>query len=108
MVDQTNDLLGEAPEQAGYVPSERVRAAVTWGAPEKGGNDGKDWPAGTLVVLTCFKQIKQVTWHGKGDYFATVLSEGLNRSVLIHQLSKWRSQVSVFDTSSIAHPILFY
>ncbi|KAK0540602.1 Ribosome biogenesis protein erb1 [Tilletia horrida] len=36
---------------------------------------------------------KQVVWHAKGDYFATVSPEsGSASSVLVHQLSKHRSQ----------------
>ncbi|KAK0553643.1 Ribosome biogenesis protein erb1 [Tilletia horrida] len=36
---------------------------------------------------------KQVTWHSKGDYFATVCPDsGSSSSVLVHQLSKHRSQ----------------
>ncbi|CAD6889373.1 unnamed protein product [Tilletia laevis] len=36
---------------------------------------------------------KQVVWHAKGDYFATVSPEsGSSLSVLVHQLSKHRSQ----------------
>ena len=49
--------------------------------------------SGTLVMINHFKSVRQVTWHARGDYFATVMPEGGNRSVMIHQLSKWRSQV---------------
>ena len=34
-----------------------------------------------------------MTWHGKGDYFATVMHEGGKMAVLIHLLSKRHSQV---------------
>ena len=50
-------------------------------------------PPEALVVLKFFKAVKQIEWHVKGDYFATVLPDGANRSVLIHQLSKRRSQI---------------
>lgn len=35
---------------------------------------------------------KQLTWHAKGDYFATVSPDGGAASVLIHQLTRQRSQ----------------
>ncbi|KDN45755.1 BOP1NT-domain-containing protein [Tilletiaria anomala UBC 951] len=35
---------------------------------------------------------KQVQWHAKGDYFATVASDAGASAVLVHQLSKHRSQ----------------
>ncbi|GAA6007315.1 ribosome biogenesis protein ERB1 [Rhodotorula paludigena] len=37
-------------------------------------------------------ELKQVTWHKRGDYFATVASPAGARSVLIHQLSKHHTQ----------------
>ena len=36
----------------------------------------------------CIQAVKQVTWHGKGDYFSAVIPDGGNSSVLIHQLSQ--------------------
>lgn len=35
---------------------------------------------------------KQVRWHGRGDYFATVCPDAGPQAVLIHQISKHRSQ----------------
>lgn len=34
----------------------------------------------------------QVTWHGRGDYLAVVLAAAGHAQVLIHQLSRRRSQ----------------
>ena len=88
--DRTTALLSEAPDNSGYTESARMSGAVKWEAPTP------ESPAGTLVVVNHFKAVKQVTWHAKGDYFCSVIPEGANRSVIIHQLSKWRSQVSSF------------
>ena len=44
-------------------------------------------------MYLCFQEVSQVTWHGKGDYFATVMHEGGRMAVLIHLLSKRHSQV---------------
>ncbi|KAL1767410.1 ribosome biogenesis protein BOP1 [Sigmodon hispidus] len=38
------------------------------------------------------KPVTQVTWHGRGDYLAVVLSSPGHAQVLIHQLSRRRSQ----------------
>ena len=65
-------------------------------------------PKEALIYLTFFKPVKQVTWHGKGDYFATTLPEGLNRSVLIHQLSKRRSQVPLNKTKGLVQCVAFH
>ena len=37
--------------------------------------------------------VTQVTWHAAGDYFAVTLKDAGSVSVVIHQLSKQRSQV---------------
>ena len=69
------------------------------------------------LFLVFLKGLKQVTWHGKGDYFATVMPDGSivimalwelffysllggHASVLIHQLSKRKSQVSQLGETS--------
>jgi len=107
---QTHDLLHEPPadlkEQAS-VP-ERVRTAVTWALPDEAAEDAGPVPAEALVTLRLFRQVKQVTWHGKGDYFATVLSDAANRSVLIHQLSRWRSQVPFGKAKGLVQCVLFH
>ena len=104
VIQQTDELLSEAPDNAGYVPPERVKAAVTWGLPE----EADEAPKGALVILKFFKPVKQITFHGKGDYFATTLQDGQNRSVLIHQLSKWRSQVPFSKSKGLVQCVLFH
>ena len=98
---RTEELLGEEPDNSGYQAPARVSQAVRW-------KDGQEGPAGTLVIINHFKPIKQVTWHPKGDYFATVMPEGLNRSVMIHQLSKWRSMVPFSKPKGLVQSVLFH
>jgi len=99
---RTEELLTEEPDNSGYVPPARVSQAVKWSGKEEKS------PPGTLVTVTHFKAVKQVTWHAKGDYFATVMPEGANRSVLIHQLSKWRSQVPFSKAKGQVQCVLFH
>uniref|UniRef100_A0A2I3S5Q7 Ribosome biogenesis protein BOP1 n=1 Tax=Pan troglodytes TaxID=9598 RepID=A0A2I3S5Q7_PANTR len=42
--------------------------------------------------LTLLQPVTQVTWHGRGDYLAVVLATQGHTQVLIHQLSRRRSQ----------------
>jgi hypothetical protein len=44
----------------------------------------------------------------QGDYFAAVLPEGANRSVVIHQLSKWRSQIPFSKAKGQVQCLLFH
>jgi len=118
VVDQTNDLLGEdANEDAGtddYIVPERVSTAVTWQTPSVGRTEANAntpqilIPPEALVVLKFFKSVKQIEWHVKGDYFATVLPDGANRSVLIHQLSKRRSQIPFSKSKGLVQTVLFH
>jgi hypothetical protein len=45
-------------------------------------------------ITTYFQETSHVSWHGRGDYMAVVIPGGDSKSVVIHQLSKQRSQVS--------------
>ncbi|XP_021925490.1 ribosome biogenesis protein BOP1 homolog isoform X1 [Zootermopsis nevadensis] len=99
---KTDSLLDEAPEQD-VVVSERVKTAVQW---EQASED--IWKNGIRIIISHFKEVRQVTWHGKGDYFATVMPEGQNRSVVIHQLSKRRSQVPFSKSKGLVQCVLFH
>jgi len=100
--DRTTELLSEAPDNSGYTESARMSGAVKWEAPTP------ESPAGTLVVVNHFKAVKQVTWHAKGDYFCSVIPEGANRSVIIHQLSKWRSQLPFSKSKGLVQAVQFH
>lgn len=83
--------------------NERVKTAVQWEQAED-----EYWTNGIRVILNHFKTVKQVTWHGKGDYFATVMPDGQNRSVLINQLSKRRSQLPFTRSKGLIQCVLFH
>jgi ribosome biogenesis protein ERB1 len=83
--------------------NERIKIAVEWKQPTK-----EQYDEGIRIVLEHFKEVKQVTWHGKGDYFASVMPEGSNRSVIIHQLSKRRSQIPFSRSKGLIQCVLFH
>lgn len=102
LTKKTDEILTEAPK-VDQLENERIKAAVQWSVAE---ND--DYDAGYRLVITHFKPIKQVTWHGRGDYFATVMPEGANRSTLIHQLSKRRTQIPFSKSKGLIQCVLFH
>ncbi|KAK1117740.1 hypothetical protein K0M31_015681 [Melipona bicolor] len=102
ITDKTNHLLEIIP-QSDVIVSERVKTAVQWEQAE--GDYGTN---GIRIILNHFKIVKQVTWHGKGDYFATVMPDGQNRSVLINQLSKRRSQLPFTRSKGLIQCVLFH
>lgn len=82
---------------------ERVQSAIQW---EQAGDE--DWAQGIRIIVNHFKEIRQVTWHGRGDYFASVMPEGAHRSVVIHQLSRRRSQVPFSRSKGLVQCVLFH
>lgn len=102
LTKKTDEILIEAPK-VDVLESERIKAAVQWTTAE-----GEAYEKGERLVLNHFKTIKQVTWHGRGDYFSTVMPEGANRSTLIHQLSKRRTQVPFSKSKGLIQCVLFH
>ncbi|XP_028819182.1 ribosome biogenesis protein bop1 isoform X1 [Denticeps clupeoides] len=83
VVSATDQLVSsyEEPEEAREQP-------VQWAAPA-----GKEHDAGHRLHLAHPKAVRQVTWHSKGDYLACVTPDGgSHQQVLIHQVSKRRTQ----------------
>ncbi|XP_036372187.1 ribosome biogenesis protein bop1 [Megalops cyprinoides] len=68
-------------------PEEERPQPVQWVTPE-----GKDHEKGIRLIINHPKAVRQVTWHGKGDYLASVMPDNSNTQVLIHQVSKRRTQ----------------
>lgn len=102
VIKKTDDVLSEAPS-IDTIVSDRIKTAVQWSTP-----DNDEAEKGVRVIVTHFKPIQQLTWHGRGDYIASVMPEGANRSVLIHQLSKRSSQVGINRSKGLIQFALFH
>lgn len=99
---KTDAILKDTPKTE-LITSERVRTTVEW-------NDAteEEYEKGYRFILIHFKEVTQVTWHGRGDYFATVMPDGQNRSVLISQVSKRRSQLPFSKPKGLVQSVLFH
>ncbi|MFH4983815.1 hypothetical protein AB6A40_010524 [Gnathostoma spinigerum] len=74
-------------------------------------NDHIQWtrdPNTGHIVLTLSNAIRQVTWHAKGDYFASVAAVRQPDSLVIHQLSKCNSQVPFSRSKGTIINVLFH
>lgn len=71
---KTDDILAEAPI-SDQLENEKIKAAIKWST-DISEDEKKD---GVRIVISHFQEIKQVTWHGRGDYFATVMPSGVSR-----------------------------
>ncbi|XP_054023474.1 ribosome biogenesis protein BOP1 [Dryobates pubescens] len=63
---------------------------------------------GIRLLIQHSKAVKQVTWHGKGDYLASVVSDNSSMQVLIHQSSKRWSQSPFRRSKGLVQAVLFH
>ncbi|XP_064298004.1 ribosome biogenesis protein BOP1 isoform X1 [Phalacrocorax carbo] len=94
----TDQLLESyvAPEEERVQPVQWVAATM------------EEHSKGVRLVIQHSKALKQVTWHGKGDYFASVVSDNSNMQVLIHQTSKRWSQNPFRKSKGLVQCVLFH
>uniref|UniRef100_UPI001EAEB52E ribosome biogenesis protein bop1-like n=1 Tax=Oncorhynchus gorbuscha TaxID=8017 RepID=UPI001EAEB52E len=80
-------------------PEEDKEQAVTWALSE-----GLEHNKGHRLTLTHPKAVKQVVWHGKGDYLSSIMPDNSsNLQVLIHQVSKRRTQSPFRKNKGLVH-----
>ncbi|XP_077446601.1 ribosome biogenesis protein bop1 [Stigmatopora argus] len=80
----SEQLLAARPE----AESAEVAMPAQWS-----GAEGEEHQQGFRVKIQHPKAIRQVAWHGKGDYLASVMPDNSSdQQVLVHQLSTRRSQ----------------
>ncbi|GLC45419.1 Ribosome bioproteinsis protein 1 [Pleodorina starrii] len=103
---------GTGPEEAEAAAEEALRVASTSGRDaggnvDVGGGDGdggggpqsgelsvwrpRSGPGGGLEVRLRFP-VQSLSWHSRGDYFASVAPAGNTQAVVVHQLSRGASQ----------------
>ncbi|KAG8187228.1 hypothetical protein JTE90_020657 [Oedothorax gibbosus] len=97
VVSNTDTVLSSIPEN----PDDKI---VSWSIPS---DDQK--ALGIHLIITHSATVSQIVWHAKGDYFATLVPNAGFRSIMIHQLSKFRSQVPFQKLDSVQcmmfHPL---
>ena len=100
---QVDELFSSLEDAAADPPSKD--SPVEWTLVHQETNE---WKKGVRVVIRHKFAIKQVTWHHKGDYFASVMPNGKNKSVVIHQLTKRQSQVPFKKSKGLVQKVLFH
>jgi ribosome biogenesis protein ERB1 len=87
---------------------------VSNGAPEK--EPAAQWTRpgsrsedeGVLVKFTLRNTVKVISWHRRGDYFATVSPRGQSSAVAIHTLSKHLTQLPFRKLKGLAQTAQFH
>jgi ribosome biogenesis protein ERB1 len=77
--------------------------AARWSRPEADLADD-----GILLQATLRAPIKVITWHRRGDYFATVAPKGASHAVAIHTLSKHLTQLPFRKLKGLAQTAQFH
>lgn len=99
VVSSTDQLLSSYEP-----PEEEKEQAVVWGWAQ-----GKDYETGVRLTITHTKAVRQVTWHAKGDYLASVTPDNSsNLQVLIHQISKRRTQNPFRKSKGLVQCVSFH
>ncbi|KAL5467099.1 hypothetical protein EMCRGX_G031281 [Ephydatia muelleri] len=69
---------------------------------------GTDHNLGFRLSLNHSKTVKQVAWHTKGDYLATLAVDAAGTAVVIHQISKRRSQTPFSKLKGAVQAVAFH
>ncbi|XP_029637935.1 ribosome biogenesis protein bop1-B [Octopus sinensis] len=70
--------------------------------------EGKMYDAGLRLKIIHPQEVNHVSWHAKGDYFTSVMPSAHSMAVLIHQLTKRRSQNPFSKSKGIVQRVLFH
>ncbi|KAG9301386.1 hypothetical protein G9A89_018058 [Geosiphon pyriformis] len=95
-------LLGTPVDQQDEKSKSKV---VKWHQPNEA-----EQGEGYLLIITHSHQktVKQVTWHRKGDYFASLAPDAGNQGILIHQLTKSQTQQPFRKIKGLIQRIMFH
>lgn len=78
-------------------------SAATWARPGARLEDD-----GVLVRIELRHPVKVVSWHRRGDYFATVSPQGQTQAIAVHTLSKHLTQIPFRKLKGLAQSAQFH
>ncbi|KAJ2003461.1 Ribosome biogenesis protein erb1 [Coemansia thaxteri] len=110
LCDEQKRLLSEELVRAGFNSSAQNEEEedddslpVSWDMPTS-----TEQASGIHISVTMHKTVKSVMWHRRGDYLATLTAEEGGSSVLIHQMSKHKSQRPFRKLKGAVQCIMFH
>ncbi|KAI9752466.1 MAG: Ribosome biogenesis protein erb1 [Lichina confinis] len=78
-------------------------SVATWARPGSRLEGG-----GVLVRIELRNAVKVISWHRRGDYFATVAPQGQHQSIAVHTLSKHLTQIPFRRLKGLAQSAQFH
>lgn len=102
--DRTDRLLRDPPPPHDQAEDPRVTAVARWEEP-----NSEDRERGIRIKVVHFRPIIHMCWHGRGDYLVVSLGDAMSRGVVVHQLSRRRSQLPLARSrgllqAAVLHP----
>ncbi|GAN03049.1 rRNA processing-related protein [Mucor ambiguus] len=86
------------------ITNDDAKKAVTWIR----ASEADEEKYGYKVRIQHTQVVKQITWHRKGDYLATVSPDAKNLAVLIHQVTKHQTQSPFKRLKGIVQKVAFH
>ena len=82
---------------------ERTASCATWQrvTPE-------EWARGVRLCVRHFRAVTHVAWHARGDYVCATLADAASRAVVVHQVSRRRSQLPFSRNKGLVQCALFH
>ncbi|KAG6459636.1 ribosome biogenesis protein BOP1 homolog isoform X2 [Manduca sexta] len=100
---RTDELLQEPPPQGDVRMDERTAACVKWDEVST-----EEWALGIRIAITHFKPVVHLCWHARGDYLCATVRDGGARAVVVHQVSRRRSQLPFARSKGLVQCALFH
>ncbi|KAL9549602.1 hypothetical protein MBANPS3_005123 [Mucor bainieri] len=86
------------------ITNDDAKKAVTWIR----ASEADEEKYGYKVRIQHTQVVKQITWHRKGDYLATVSPDAKNLAVLIHQVTKHQTQSPFKRLKGLVQKVAFH
>ncbi|XP_022112807.2 ribosome biogenesis protein BOP1 homolog [Pieris rapae] len=103
VAERTDRLLRDAPPAHDVQMDERTRAAVKWEDV-----DDASWARGVRLSVRHLGPLAHLAWHARGDYLAATVRDGGARAVLVHQVSRRRSQLPFRTAKGLVQCAVFH
>ncbi|KAI6648361.1 Ribosome biogenesis protein BOP1 [Oopsacas minuta] len=94
LIDETNEILNVSSELADRRGPAWSKLSITNGL--------------TGIEIGIGREVRQVVWHKRGDYFSSVQHDTSHKSVYIHQLSKQKSQTPFVKSKGQIQSVSFH
>ncbi|KAI9487511.1 MAG: NUC169 domain-containing protein [Benjaminiella poitrasii] len=100
----TTDQFTKAGFAATTTDDSNAKQTVSWMKP----SEVDEERYGYKVRIQHTQVVKQITWHRKGDYIATVSPDAKNLAVLIHQITKHQTQSPFKRLKGLVQKVAFH